>query len=694
MKHFVFLLIFFCLVGSDLQADEKEHRIYKIERELMNGNKQALVQIAKYFGSEKQLVEYLGYHRLESTVGGIAARIARENCMFLDSEFKFSESTTKREFLKFFNEREEEIVFSDLANAFIITPFDQRDVVFELSEISEKVNQEAEHFASDLGDVDWANENEIPQAITKGDPQVLVQIASLFAKARGRFNHHNYNLEEYIKLIHYLTGVNVSVRNEKGELIFHLQEDFGRESKINLLIFLAKYVDHFKWDAQNRIFRIVDLPVTKLIKERVLFENMTGPFDSNRIEAYVQLTVSDSAVVSSLSKEYDKLRMGFDCKAVRALSKLTAVCRAKNKDYEGAAFIRESVVKLNGNISKKTRYAIEQDLIEKLTLDNITAFEYWAIVYDFGQSIYSAGRVIDIFYSKHWQEILSDSNEVLFYMKKSALYSQLGISGICGVFHRKFFEADVKTLEMISGFKSNDKDITEQVRLIKHINSGEVKREIKITREWAGNYDVQRNGVVQSLDSIRSSELENAEEENAIRTLLSEINFEQIKPVTIAIEDYQFKYKGIKYSYLNSDWSFFTDSFENDSLRQDLLSRLDQYSETELYKYYLNLANVRFRKANQSLDYDLIYDMLKYDVAGGFTGGGGGRRSNHVFSIIKLLEFEFKTTLGFPIKCCNSGLHYGCSADDRAFEWMNYFEENNLLENNHDEPISFNTTIR
>jgi len=83
----------------------------------------------------------------------------------------------------------------------------------------------------------------------------------------------------------------------------------------------------------------------------------------------------------------------------------------------------------------------------------------------------------------------------------------------------------------------------------------------------------------------------------------------------------------------------------------------------------------------------------KYDVVSAFVGGGGGKRDNEVYALIKLLEIKFKTTLGFPPKVCNSAGVYGCDSTDRVKLWMNFLQNHNLLKTSHQTPVSFGFEI-
>ncbi|MCL2097330.1 MAG: hypothetical protein FWH23_01040 [Bacteroidales bacterium] len=180
------------------------------------------------------------------------------------------------------------------------------------------------------------------------------------------------------------------------------------------------------------------------------------------------------------------------------------------------------------------------------------------------------------------------------------------------------------------------------------------------------------------------------ENDQEISKLLSQINYEQISTALNLIENYSFQANWLsKYSFMKRDFGFFMIvDFDKPKARKDFLNLYSNFSEHELYAYYLDKAGIDY-KTNNKLDFDKIYELLKYNVVVAFVGGGGGKQDNEVYSLVKLLELTFNTTLGFPKKLCNSNNMYACYSDERAKAWRKYLTENNLLNKQHNEPMSF-----
>jgi len=141
---------------------------------------------------------------------------------------------------------------------------------------------------------------------------------------------------------------------------------------------------------------------------------------------------------------------------------------------------------------------------------------------------------------------------------------------------------------------------------------------------------------------------------------------------------------------MERDWGFFMiDHFDSITTRTAFLKLYNSLTEYQLYAYYLDKAGIDYKNKDSSLNYDKIFELLKYDVVTAFVGGGGGKKDNEVYSLIKLLELTFKTTLGYPKKICNSANLYACDSQDRANEWMQYLIDHKLLREEHNPIVSF-----
>ncbi len=112
-------------------------------------------------------------------------------------------------------------------------------------------------------------------------------------------------------------------------------------------------------------------------------------------------------------------------------------------------------------------------------------------------------------------------------------------------------------------------------------------------------------------------------------------------------------------------------------------------SPLNFYKFYLKRFGVDFMKNNDELDYQKIYNILKYEIVAPFTGGGT-QRDYFTYGIIKVLELTFNTRLAFHEKLNESQTFYTFTAAKRAAKWMQYLEYHRLVNPDPSVPASFN----
>lgn len=668
-----------------------------LDWQLRKGDLNALNNATEYFNSKTALTEYLGYHIIHTTESKIAKRLVRENSMFLDSEIIIDATTTSENFKKFLSENKKRIIFSNLANAFLITPFDNRKTHFKIIELTEFKWNSLNNKRDELLNLNWVKENAIDNLVKSRNSLALLKIASALLKNRYRFNEYHNNQEEIIDLIKLLTKSQIAVPNESGKLSYHLDKDFYQNSKINLLIFFVNNYKNYKWDDSINAFSNDNLYIKSVSNEKELFERLSSDNDSIAQNAFINLTKLDSKKVSNLSDQYRKFSVSKNCilpifpyKFLKQLVYLTDYCKEKNIDFVGNEELQKQIKKLKTKLPFSERKKLEDLLINNLTLDNITAFEYWSLIYEKSWSLtYSAGRILDKFYSKNWQELNNNSAYLKTYLLKSRLFDDLGIIGFCNNYLVKFRGASQQVINTIQNLSSTNPKIQRQIENVKEIAITPLIFIKKEKKAWDGNTSENLKDFNTSFFEIIKQKNDSLEQKKEISSLLSQINYSQIGEVLLSIENLSVEAYS-KYSFMAKDFGFsYIGKFEENKTRETFLENYYKLSELELYKYYLGHTGIDFTNSNNQLDFDKIYDILKYDINTAFAGGGGSPKDNGVYSVIKVLELTFKTPLGYPSKLCCSNNMYACNSRSRAMEWMNYLRINNHLRNEHSEPVSF-----
>ena len=90
-------------------------------------------------------------------------------------------------------------------------------------------------------------------------------------------------------------------------------------------------------------------------------------------------------------------------------------------------------------------------------------------------------------------------------------------------------------------------------------------------------------------------------------------------------------------------------------------------------------------------NYDKVYDVLHHDpVHGLLEKDYHYTRDPGIYCVIKLLEKEFGTTLGYPGKLCQSQNKHRCSTIARTRSWSKYLVKHDLTKLDESFPPPFN----
>lgn len=693
-RNFIVLLL---LISSALTAVGQESSLHQLEARLRRGDQRALFELAPYFDSHKIVVQHLGYHILHVEEASIAQRLVEENCVFTAAEIKLDSATSTRQFLSFLQAHRAQLVFSPLATAFLITPLEQRTAQIQFRAISPTRKKELEAHAQALFSQPWARRGRIDSLVARKDPAALLVIAAELFKVRDRFDDGFIEKESFADLLQLLTGTEMGAEDQQREISWHPEKDFYSTSQLNLLIYLATAYKQYVWSEKEAVFLNPTHQVASSGTERELFELLTSRVDSTALRAFTQLTTSAPAPVSALSQEYTKASISasyalptFPYRFLPQLALLTAYCRANRLDYVGSAALRQDIEALKSDLPFAKRYQLENKLIRSLSLAESTALEYWTMVNEQSYRLtFSSGRILDVLYSRHWPELLANHAQLDCYLKKSALFDRLGIIGACNNYRLKFSGATPATVAQLNAYQTQEPDVRQEIAQIlaratpsRPLGKGPVK--------WAGNQDEDVAGLEEQLAALAPQGKATIPQQAELVTLLAKISYRQIGTALQFLEPVPFANAQEKYSFMHSDWGFFLlGDFQQEAERDQFKKLYAQLSEYELYRHYLNQAGIDYQNANNKLDNDKLYELIKFDSSQALVGGGGATDNREVYALIKLLEITFKTTLGFPHKFCNSAHMYHCSLTERTHAWMAYLEQSKLLKRRHIEPVSF-----
>lgn len=433
-----------------------------------------------------------------------------------------------------------------------------------------------------------------------------------------------------------------------------------------------------------------------------LFEKLYSKDENTALNAFIELSVSDSeAVLKNIQKaEYgeDKLNYNLPIFALRFLKQLvvyTGYCRQNNISFNKDKKIQQQLLELR-NYRKHSdfpkKYKLENDILKNLTLDNIGEIEYWGIIYEEYYPIsYSVGRILDIFYTANLDRIVSDENQLKHYLKKSYLFDNLGVIGICNNYLYKFIAPDNRYFKYLENVKTSDKDIQRQIVEAMTISEKDIKSyTVKYENFDTANYTI--SNIDETLRYFKRNRRKHIAD--SLFEIISYTSYDQIPKVLKFLDKTKYGKNKLLYRFLERDFGFFLiDNYESKSERKRFLKLYKGKSEWELYSCLLDTAGVDYKKVDGSLDFMKIHSILKFDVVEAFVGGGNYVRDFNTYALIKLLQIHFNTRLGYSNKQCRTRQYYGCDNIDNCISWMDYLEENGYVDKTRKYPLSFHHVL-
>lgn len=469
------LLLFFSSTGSGgvLFGQDFDHPLYALEERIMEGDKDALFEIALYFDSKKYFIEYVDLKEWTTKEAAIAKRIVMENCQFLHAEIMINDSTSGKQFFDFLLENRHQIFFSTIASSFILTPLENREIQFEIRELSSLKKKELQNQARELLNLDWVKAAKIDSIITQKSPEALFLIAVQLFKHRRMSDNYSYP-EMYIQLLQFLTGVEVGVKNSQGKFVWQVNEFVYNEPRFNFLVFFAKHYQQFAWNEEESRFINPQLSVRPLEKEEYLFQLLSNENDSLAMDAFIQLSSCSPQKVKLAAGEYFDFTMIkndiipiFPCAFVTKTAELTAYCRHHGIDYEGSVLLQKKIALLCRELSINERVKLEDELIQGLNLEEITALEYWALVYESRWQLgKSTRRILNEFYLKNWQQILAQPKHLDLYLKKANLLYHLTYQGFYNDYRGRFSPITAEESKALNHHSTQDIGVKAEIELL------------------------------------------------------------------------------------------------------------------------------------------------------------------------------------------------------------------------------------
>ncbi|MFK7807911.1 MAG: hypothetical protein AB8F74_08955 [Saprospiraceae bacterium] len=330
---------------------------------------------------------------------------------------------------------------------------------------------------------EWLIHNAVDDLIKTTHPRAIFYMAALGFKNEYHNPELSFNFKKAAQNIQQLTHIKLGVENQVGKMVYPNQEETDRQTNLNYLTYWATKYDDYEWDASRDKFVNKHQALEKTQHYERLFRRLNSRNDSVAMASFKQLTEGDPGEIVALANKYRQMFRTynqtlppFKYKYLEQLSELTEFCRRYEINYEPDQKLNKLLSTLSQSENQSERYNIENKIIENLSVSDLTPLEYWACVHEQNEdNNFSVGRILDIFYSEHWDEIMNDDLQLRLYLKKAELFKSIGVIGVCNAYLNKFELNKKEVTDRLVEIQKEETDdqILNQIAQLSQFNESE-----------------------------------------------------------------------------------------------------------------------------------------------------------------------------------------------------------------------------
>ncbi len=297
---------------------------------------------------------------------------------------------------------------------------------------------------SQTGNLPWVRRNAVLALARTHHPRSIYYLATQAMKLRenARFRSFPGSKAGVLRQIEHLTNQKTAVPDTLGRTVLTADD---RVWAFNYAAFWAKNHENYEWDTRRQTFTNRELSGSLAEETDRLFRHLSSPNDSIARDSYQKLTEADPATVlekieqfRQMVRSFNPLLPSFKYKYLEVLVQLTDFCAEAGQDWRGSAKVDSVIAFLEENPPQKMRYLIENQAVASLDLTDATALEYAACLRERNVDFnFSASRILDRLYSRHWEKLRDEPAQLRLFLKKAALFSQIGTVGVCNFYLQK-----------------------------------------------------------------------------------------------------------------------------------------------------------------------------------------------------------------------------------------------------------------
>ena len=320
----------------------------------------------------------------------------------------------------------------------------------------------------------WIEHNALRDLLRSDHPRMLYYLAAYLYRNRGT-RRGLLSATQIVDALEELTGYRVAIF-DGSELNDRPDWQANAVARRNFLRYWAAHYDDHEYEPNRKMF--VNRHEHSLLRQNYerLFRRLNSRNDSVAMQAYLLLTEGEPEAIVRLSDKYRELLRNYNrtlpdfrYRYLEQLSKLTYFARRNGVHYDLPPRLTGLFEELSTQQEPDLRVRLENDLIQRITLDQVTAVEYFGLLYPGDTELqFSIGRILDHFYSRNWSELIADEGHLRLYLKKASIFADIGTVGVSNRYLEKFGKpgADLRTeLELLRQIES-DEDVLEAIQLL------------------------------------------------------------------------------------------------------------------------------------------------------------------------------------------------------------------------------------
>ena len=317
----------------------------------------------------------------------------------------------------------------------------------------EKVDYYGWLLATSPDSLSWIRRNAMVDMLETKHPKALFYIAGLNFRFWKKYGQPITALE---KLLQQNIDVKLKVATKNGLINSPTTE------QEQLVHYWSTHYDDYEWDDFENKFVNQQLFSDELEAYDRYFRRLNSTNDTVAYKAFVALCGGKPNEIRQLIKKFKPLLRNYNInlpplkyRILEQVSLLTYFCKQHHITYFPSTALAKELRKLERQMTPGERLKLENKLINKLTIDNLTALEYYAAINARNLGLnYSIGRILDYAYTKHWDTIISDERHFRLFLLKTQLFNDFGGFGVIKKYGNKIKLTNAKTLSILNSLKN------------------------------------------------------------------------------------------------------------------------------------------------------------------------------------------------------------------------------------------------